>query len=99
LYIEIDNGSVCQDQVMQQRLPPKAHQETTARAKGQIVFPVRAGPSVDVSRFDRNTEVDVAVCVAVAGSKAATNPDSLNAAILRTLPGHIADQIGMRTLF
>jgi hypothetical protein len=34
----------------------------------------------------------------MAGSKAAANPDSLNAAISRALAGHIADQVGMRTM-
>jgi hypothetical protein len=51
-----------------------------------------------VSRFDRNTEVNIAVCVTKASSKAATNPDSLNTAIRRALAGHIADQIGMGTM-
>src|SRR5262249_24113856 len=84
--------------MMQQRLLPKSHHTTTTGAKGQIVLAVRACPSVDLSRFDRNTEVDIAVCVAKASGKAATNPDSLNAAISRALVGHSADKIGMGTM-
>jgi hypothetical protein len=59
---------------------------------------VRAYPSVDLSRFDRNPEVNIAVCVTKAGSKAPTNPDRLNAAIRIALRGHSADQIGMGTI-
>src|SRR5215216_5844401 len=81
--------------MMEQRLLPKPHQETTARTDGQIVIPIRARPSVDVSRFDRNAEVNITICITIASSKAATNPDSLNAAIWSTLVGHIADQRGV----
>jgi hypothetical protein len=51
-----------------------------------------------LSRFDRNTEVNVAVCVTKTSSKAATNPDSLNTVIRSALAGYITDQIGMGTM-
>ena len=98
LDVEIDNGAVCQYQVVQQCLIPKAQQETTAGTYGQIVFPVRVCPAVDLSRFDRNPEVNIAVGVTMAGSKAPPNPDRLNAAIRIALLGHCADQIGMGTV-
>jgi hypothetical protein len=80
---------------MQQRLLPKPHQETTARTNGQIAFSIRAGPSVDLSRLDHNAEVNIAICVTMTSSKAATNPDGLNAVIRSARASHIADQMGM----
>lgn len=95
---KIDDNPICQDEMMQHCLLPKSQQDATNWKNRQIPLPIWACPCTNLFRVYRNTKVDIAVKVTEAGSEAATHPNSLNAAILSAFVGHIADQIGMRTV-
>ena len=98
LHVEIENATIGQDQVMQQRMLPKAQQQATAAWDGQIIRPMRACPALKLFRLDRNPKVNIAVRVTRARGQAAPHPDRLNGLIGKTFSRKIADQIGMRTM-